>query len=315
MSKKSNPFKNFNVFKVECGEPLTKALHRHNDELEHFAIQDPNGQSWSAIGLTKTPGNEYLEDLDGKGTLLCVAIRERILPSSVRDRYIQEVVASIEEREGRKVGRKEYAEIRDEAENDLLPKAFIKESRVYCIVTSNDRLFVFTSSHKRCDDIVTFLIYTFKGIEFSLVPFGADFRTSPVAWMTSVALQGVDTAETFFSASPMVLKNDDETQSVARIKDADTQRQEYLSLIKKGFLVQEMGITYWQGTEGEPRLQFKLTKALTFKGVTMTDAVDSEGADDFHALAWLVTTEYNALVTDIVTAMSPDSGEVDDDEL
>lgn len=51
----------------------------------------------------------------------------KVLPASVLNRKVNEKAAHIEATEGRKPGRKEKRELKDEAKLDLLPMAFTKQ--------------------------------------------------------------------------------------------------------------------------------------------------------------------------------------------
>ncbi len=330
---KNNPFKNFSVFNLEVNNdnPANSAWHsirdisqnvegelwEDNEELARFAESDPTGQQWSALGFTKshTETAGYFHDLDGKGYLFAIRFAERILPSKVRDEYIQKQVASIEEREGRKIGRKEYAELRYETECSLLPKAFIRPSVIHCIISKTNRLYVFTSSAKRSDSIITFLIQFFSTMNRPLVftSVGPKLLRSVENVLTSLAISTHEAGDTFIPTSPMVLKKEDEYKSVVRIKDNDAQRDEYHSLIKKGFLVNEMGLTRWEG--GDEILNFKLNTGFVFKGITLSDTIFSQDTEEggFHAVAWLALTEYEKLLNDTIALFN--GGQEDDGEL
>ena len=115
-------FKNFVVYNHD--------MDIDRDVMQHEvpALTDPNGQTWSTVGLVPVTDEGFIfHSLDGMGLLFCVQFNERILPAKVRDEHFRKTLDAIEQREGRKPTKKEYAELRDEAERDLLPQGLKDE--------------------------------------------------------------------------------------------------------------------------------------------------------------------------------------------
>ena len=316
MSKLGSAFRAFTAYKIDCNRIAMIRADLHGTQRAHWEeeqqlvrhlSQDPTGSQWSKHGFTEaTPEGDLFHDLDGKGYLCAVEFRDRILPGKVIQEEVAKRAADIHERDGRKPGKKALGELRDEVEQELLPKSHIRRSVVHILFT-DQRVLVFTASAKKCDTIISFLVHFFNDqgypINVSLVLPEKD----PIGFMTRLALEGsVDVpGHTLYPGSPMVLKDD---SRAVRIKDTNTQREEYTALIRKsGYQVNEMAVGLFDshGTQDEV-MSFRMTHSFTFKQVALSDTLLTADLADggFHAVAWLVATEYTAMLDRILEAMS-----------
>ena len=179
-------FKNFVVYNHD--------MDIDRDVMQHEvpALTDPNGQTWSTVGLVPVTDEGFIfHSLDGMGLLFCVQFNERILPAKVRDEHFRKTLDAIEQREGRKPTKKEYAELRDEAERDLLPKAFIKRAKVFGLLT-NSRLLIFTGSSKRQDDVLLIINHYLNDVGIDNTSIRRPSLKEAVSGMTSLALEEDD---------------------------------------------------------------------------------------------------------------------------
>jgi recombination associated protein RdgC len=82
----------------------------------------------------------------------------KMLPASVQNRRVEEKAAHIEATEGRKPGKKEKKELKDEAKLDLLPMAFTKQGAMWVWIDPQARTLVLdTGSQARADEVVSML--------------------------------------------------------------------------------------------------------------------------------------------------------------
>ncbi len=72
--------------------------------------------------------------------LLTLAHQEKLLPASVIREELDTLVAEIEEKETRKVGKREKQDLRDEIEFELLPKAFTRTKKMDAWIDHATRL-------------------------------------------------------------------------------------------------------------------------------------------------------------------------------
>jgi recombination associated protein RdgC len=321
---KTSAFKAFTPYAVEGLHPEaikndfdgTELHHWEDDEhMAPFLISDPTGSQWSSRGFTETFNEgDYFRNLDGAGYLCAIEFRDRMLPGSVIREEVDKRAADLFQREGLKPGKKELAQLRDEVEHELLPKSHIRRSVVHILFTGTTML-VFTASAKKCDTIVSFLVGFFNEQGYPISVRSVQPEQNPVGFMTTLALEGStghnDADVSFYPTSPMLLKND---TNAVRIKDSNTQRDEYISLIKSGYRVEEMGVLVLDDTgTREERLTFRLTHSFAFKAIKLSDTLMTADLADggFHAVAWLVAKEYTALLADLLGLMKNEESEDD----
>ncbi|MDO7642216.1 MAG: recombination-associated protein RdgC, partial [Reinekea forsetii] len=102
---------------------------------------------------------------------LCAQIQDKILPASVINDYLLERLDALEEAEGRRAGKKEREQLKEDVRAELLPKAFHKTRRVSAwIDPKNKWLVVNASSEKSADDFTAQLREALGTL--SVVPLG-----------------------------------------------------------------------------------------------------------------------------------------------
>lgn len=143
---KNHPFKNFIPYAVAAvvQDKLRDAYLTQvdgtdeNDLLDALVerqVRDPGEHDWRSFGFVQPLSTDdgLLVSPTSGIYHLAIQFNERILPAKVRDEHVAKRIAAIEERDGRKVHKKEYAQVRDEVQFELLPKAFIKRSMVHVL--------------------------------------------------------------------------------------------------------------------------------------------------------------------------------------
>ena len=89
-------------------------------------------------------------------TLMTVGGEDKLLPAAVINDELQRKVQKIAEEEGRKVGGRERKRIKEDLLNELLPRAFVRNSRMSCYVDKqNGWLVLDTSSRKSAENALS----------------------------------------------------------------------------------------------------------------------------------------------------------------
>jgi recombination associated protein RdgC len=316
---KNHPYKNFVAYTVTPGFiiDLGNVSRNRGEEFEEELLKhvslDPSPQAWRSIGLVCPVDEGVFFHTVVPGTfLLAVQFNERILPGKVRDEHLLKRIASIEEREDRKLSRKEYAQLRDDVEHELLPKAFIRRSIVYVMFTGKNKLFVFTSSAKRADEVISLLshVLPWDMAKCRLI----DTEDDPASLLRTVAiaarLRDLDDSIVFEADDAAVLHGTE--KRTIRIKDRDIYGDEVQKLIKSGYEPSELRMTYGEEApddEEDRVLVFTLNTKLVFKRVQFTDFTmesHNDAQDDgderyaFCSFSMLVANRYSALVNDVI---------------
>ncbi len=293
----TNPFKAFIPY-------LVNTARSDGYEQEHAAT-DPSGGEWRRLGLVPaSKGEELIIDLIGAGKVMAVQFNERILPGKVRDEKLQAEVTRLEAREGRKVGKKEYAQLRQQVEFDLLPKAFIRRTVVPVLFYKHEIgkqiMLVCTSSHKRADDVVAVLLEVF-GID--LMPWKIETESSVSGVLTTLATNGIiegldeESGLHFSALDSAVIKG--ENKQTIRIKDKPVESQDVQDLLSgEGQVVHELALAWCDDNPGveEPDLTFTVTGSLIFKRAE-TIVTATNATEDFYGFAVVCLKTYRDMLT------------------
>lgn len=298
----TNPYKNFIPYLVSSDaktDDLDLDLHRS---------KEPSGGQWRSIGLINAlPGEGLLVDMDG-GKMMCVQFNERILPGKVRDEHLGKRVAKLEQMEGRKLSKKEYAQLREQVEFDLLPRAFVRRTNVPVIFTETNwsdsslLMMICTASQKRADDVVALLTAVFGE---TLKPWKIEMGRPIPGSLTTLACDGFlfneHTQEecSFYPTDAAVLKGSG--KKTIRIKDKDIQEHDVQTLLKQSYAVTELALRYGED-EDSPMLTFTVNDNFVFKRVALPDVQLTPLKEDAFGFALLCAQTYVRMIREIIAA-------------
>ena len=227
-------------------------------------------------------------------------VETKTVPASVVNRQLQEKVAEIEAREGRKPGRKESREIREEIVQQLLPSAFPKTSSMWVwIDPQTQRIIVDAPSIGKTDEIVTSLVRLIPDLGISLL----NTQLSPQAAMTNwlVAKDEDGEAPEGLSVGRYVeLKSADEMRSLVKFDRHHLDDEQMKLHIGQGKLPTQLALE-WDG-----RVSFVLTEGLVIKKIAfMDDVFEDQGDDDsgFDGDAAIATAELTKVINGLIDAL------------
>lgn len=280
----TNPFKSFIPYTV--GSDLYKVS-------QSLDPQDPSGGQWNTVHLAPPLKGEGAMVAIGLSALMAVQFNERILPGKVRNEQLEKEVAKLEESYGHKISKREYAQLRDQVEFDLLPRAFIRRTVVPVIFTHGYML-ICTASQKRADDVCILM----QGVFGETLASWKIQTALPVSQMlTTLARDGGDS--TLYPTDSATLKGSG--KKTIRIKDKPLEDADVVTLLEQDYTVSELGMAY--GEDGEdPDLAFSLNDNLTFKRVTLPDVKATPLKEDFHGFALLCAQTYRKVLDEVVQA-------------
>ncbi len=132
-------FKNLYVYKLQDAFPLS--AEELDEKLSNRLFAPCGGEQRESSGWVPPLGKDaeaLVHSVNGY-MLLTMAHQERLLPASVIKDELDERVADIQEREGRKVGSKEKKELREQIEFELLPRAFTRTHKLDAWIDLNDQ--------------------------------------------------------------------------------------------------------------------------------------------------------------------------------
>ena len=284
------------------GPEWSATVEQMEEALAKMPFEPCGPTQEKAMGWMPPRGDKHgaLVELVGGHRILRFVLESKGVPGSVIKRHLEERVADIEAREGRKPGRKESRDLRDEIVHDLLPMAFAKTSTIMVWMDlQTHRLVLDTSSQAKADEVITALVKAMDGLQLS--PFNT--QVSPQAAMTTWLTGSADDWPAHFAPGQEVeLKSADEMKSVVKFTRHHLDDEQMRLHISQGKLPTKLALD-WDG-----RVRFVLSESTVLSKVAFLDGVfeDNAGAEDeggFDADAAIATGELDALITDLTTAL------------
>lgn len=266
------------------------------DQLEAHEAVDPPPTRWGSIGLVPPiPYSPALLDQAGSSFLMAIQFNDRILPAKVRNEYLLRRVTELVEREGRGLSKTEYAQLRDEVEYDLLPRAFIRRSIVHVMFTARS-MYIHTSSVKRADDIVEFLL----DIPGLIAPKGLrTHKTTHVPVETFLHGCVTDTPDNYEVVGQGVLKSSDGT---IRLKGDRVTDDIHTLVVDEHYVPSELRLGWFDGDGDDALVEFTLTSGLVFKSIAVGGAhFETKGDPDDIISSFISATEITSRVLDDLT--------------
>jgi recombination associated protein RdgC len=203
---------------------------------------------------------------DGRA-LICLQTEQKIIPGSVIRDAIQARVAHIEQRDARKVWKKERDQLKDEVMLDLLPRAFVRKSFLYALVCPRDRLIIVnTTSHAKAEDLLSRLREALGSLP--ALPFTVNDDAS--GRMTSWLAGTDDFPEEYSLGRSCQMYNPLQHSSVVRCKDMDLDADEINEHMQAGMMVSRLAIGWRDELTGT------ITSDLTFRGISFADVLIEE---------------------------------------
>ena len=220
----------------------------------------------------------------------------KMLPASVLNRRVNEKAAHIEATEGRKPGKKEKKDLKDEAKLDLLPMAFTKQGAMWVWLDPQARTLVLdTGSQARADEVVSSLVEGLTGFALALVDTQTSAQAAMAHWLTTQ-----ESPAGFSIDRECELKAADESKAVVRYARHPLDIDEVRQHIEHGKLPTRLALTW------DDRVSFVLTEGLQIRKIALLDAVmEGQSQDDggFDADVAIATGELSKLIPDLIEAL------------
>ena len=230
--------------------------------------------------------------------LLQLMVETKVVPGAVVKRQVEALAARIEQQTGRKPGKKETRELKDQALLDLLPMAFTKQASIKVWMAPAERLLVIDAgSASRAEEVLTALIAVLPGLSAQLV----NTAQSPAAAMADWLVAGEAPAG-FTIDRDCELKAVDGEKPVVRYARHALDIVEIREHIQAGKQPTRLALTW------RDRVSFTLTEGLQLKKITFLDGVfegqaKQQGDDGFDADAAIATGELAPMIDELIEAL------------
>ncbi|ABR75211.1 recombination-associated protein RdgC [Actinobacillus succinogenes] len=289
-------FKNAMIYR------LTKKLDWSEEALQQNLTQNayhPCGQSDMSRFGWSTPlrGAELLHFSVGKQILLVAHKEEKIIPSHVVKRELDNRIDELEQKENRKLKKTEKQALKDDVVSVLLPRAFSKNQQTAIwINTETNLIYIDAASSKRAEDVLALLRKSLGSLP--VVPLA--FANEPALMMTNwIARNEMPQYLTALEEAELKAADD---KGIIRCKNQPLDSEEILSHLEKGKFITKLALDW------ETHLSFVLNDDGTLKRLKFADNIREKNDDilkedyaqRFDADFILMTGELTALTENLL---------------
>ncbi len=267
--------------------------------LDKARFEECGASQEKSIGWVEPRGEKHgplVESVAGQ-RIFKLMVEVKAVPSSVIARKAKERAAQVEALEGRKPGKKELREIKEDLKLSLLPMAFTKQSTVWVWIDPVARLLVIDAgSQARADEVISMLVKCLDGFGVTLINTTVSPAVAMAQWLTTQ-----EAPPDFSVDRECELKAQDESKAVVRYARHPLDTDEVRLHIEGGKAPTRVAMTW------NDRVSFVLTDALQIKKLAFLDVVfegASTGKDDgFDADVAITTAELQKMVPDLLLAL------------
>jgi recombination associated protein RdgC len=262
-------FRNLTLFRF--AENLPRSLKRLPSALDEHRLRACGPMELATRGFVSPFGrdSETLTHQVGAFILVTVGGEDRLLPNVVINEELAARLAKIAAKQGRRVGAKERKQLKDEVISDLLPRAFIRPSRLSAYLdVEHGWLVVDTASRKAAEEAVNQFREAMG--RFPAVP--AASEESPRSVMTDWLIHG-KLPKGLALADECELRDPAEAGAVVRCRRQDLESDEVREHLKSGKQVFQLGLIF------DERVGFVLGEDLVVRKLRFLDGVLDELSD------------------------------------
>ena len=290
-----------NVMAYRIGADWTISLTALEQALDTYRFVECSPSQDKSVGWTEPRGEAHgplVESVAGQW-ILKLQIETKAVPGAVVRRKADERIQEIEASTGRKPGKKESREIREDIVHSLLPQAFAKQSTVTVWIDMGARLLLTdAASQGKSDEVITALVRVLDGLPLTLLQTTVSPQSAMSQWLLAMDDEALPPA--FSVERECVLKSGNEDQAVVKFTRHLLATDEVRKHVSEGKLPTQLALS-WEG-----KASFVLTENLVLKKVTFLDGVMNEtgGEDDpFDTDVTLATGTLGPLLRDLLDAL------------
>ncbi|MBL0419476.1 recombination-associated protein RdgC [Ramlibacter sp. AW1] len=292
-------FKNLIAYRI-APEWTAPPLDQLEAEMQRLAFQPCGATQELSVGWLPPRGEDHgamVENVGGHW-IMQLGIERKAVPGGAVRQELEARCKAIEASQGRKPGRKEKAELKEEIIHTFLPRAFSKRSshRIWVDV-ERGLLLVGAGSTRAAEAVLKPLGDLMADLRHVLSLSLLSTATSPAVamahWLTSREAPAGFTVD-----RDLELKNTGEERSVVRYARHTLELDEIGQHIQEGKLPTQLAMT-WEG-----KVSFVLTEALVLKKIELIDVDKNLGKDNgFDADATIATAELSELLPQLLLAL------------
>ncbi len=292
-------FKNLIAYRIGAGwsAPSLAALE---EALQGAAFQPCGPTEPLSVGWVSPRGQEHgamAEAIDGHW-ILRLAVERRVVPASTIRGELEARCKAIEAEQGRKPGRKEKRDLKDEIVQTLMPRAFTKRSMHWLWLHPEERLLVVGAASTRGAEAVLQPIVDLMADLRHVMPISPLHTAMSPAAAMSEWLSTQEPPQGFAIERELELKDPGEERSVVRYARHHLALEEIGQHIREGKLPTRLAMNW------EDRLSFVLTDTMALKRLALSEVDKAPpGEERFDADVAITTGELGGLIAGLIEAL------------
>lgn len=295
-------FKNTFIYRLVSENTISPDVL--NEKLVLRPLLPCSGLDKQSRGWVPCHGDKLVHSAN-KQILFALGVEQKLLPTTIINRFAKERAAEIEAQQGYKVGRKEMKELKESITEELLPRAFSLQRNTYAwLDTVNGYLVIDSASSARVEELLEFMNKSLDNLPFKQL----HTAISPVAAMTDW-LAGNNAPAGFTIDRELELRATGESKGTIRYANHELEGEEILKHIASGKRVTRLGMTW------NDRISFVLTEQMQIKRIEFLDIIKNEStemaenANELFELDFtLMTGELAKMLADLTNALGGEVG-------
>lgn len=287
-------FKTLSLFSFQTTEPMVHGLAEEHLQEYSFTPCTPTQSSSSGWVPPRDESFGELVESIGNQWILKLQIETKKVPADVVNRKLAERRATIEEQTGRKPGKKESKELKEEIVLDLLPSAFPTRSAVLVWIDVMAKTICIDATGSKADAALTMLVRALPHLEIQPIVTQQSPSGAMAAWLVNN-----NPPQGFTIDRTLELKADDESKSKVTYNNHALDIDEIVDHIGGGKVVTKMAMSY------EDQVSFVLTESLVLKKIQILDGAPlaSDDVDAFDADVAISTGSLRMTIFHLIGAL------------
>lgn len=234
-------FSNLQLYRLT--KPFTLTAEALAEKLAEHSFKPCGSLELASYGWVPPMGRHGNELVHATGghIMICARKEEKVLPASIIRDIVAEKAIEIEEAQGRPVGRKERADLKEEVTFELLPKALKRSTLTFAYISPQDNIIVINAaSPKKAEELTSYL----RGSIGTLGAAPISLRVPATATLTRW-VSGIEVPADIEIADECELRDKGDEGGVIRCKRQDLSSDEIQAHLEVGKQVTKLAID-WQ---------------------------------------------------------------------
>ncbi len=263
-------FKNLALYRFT--EPFSLSSNELEEKLDDKRFSPCASHDEFSLGWAAPAGNtaEQLLHNSNGFMMLCLKKEEKVIPAAVINEMLLEKINEVEEREGRKLAKKERSTLKEELIFELLPRAFSFSKKTFAYIDPKGGwIVVDAASAKKAEDLLSHLRKTIGSLP--VIPINSNGK--PTVIMTQWLVDTKSVTKNFVVEDECELRSPEEEGGIIRCKRHNLSLPEITNHLDSGKQVIKLAIAW------SDRLSFILDENLSVKRLKFLDLIQDQVAD------------------------------------